>query len=293
MKITVLIPTHKRNVLLSSLLDSLSDAVLPEVVEAVYVIENGSHESEGLVASYSERGYIPLRYVHFEEGNKSAALNQVIEGLSDASFLLFLDDDVTICPDYFVRYEAALRTHAEGHYYGGPVEAFYEEAPDPDLLMFMPVSSIAFKKPYLQPTISDSATFLGCNWGCYKSSLSLIGGFNRELGPGAGSTARGQETDAQQRLFSRGLKPVYVPEATVYHFVPAKHLTKDWIFQRVYQSGIKVGITNKSVANAAGWLVKLLILKLQRLLDRRNLKTEFRIMRYQGRMQGYFHKRGE
>ena len=64
-----------------------------------------------------------------------------------------------------------------------------------------------------------------------------MGGFDPRLGPGAhapgaGANPTGQERELQLRLLQSGRKPVFVPDARVWHWVPAERCSPEWALER-------------------------------------------------------------
>ena len=50
--------------------------------------------------------------------------------------------------------------------------------------------------------------------------------------PGAGANPTGQERELQLRLLQSGRKPVFVPDARVWHWVPAERCSPEWALER-------------------------------------------------------------
>ena len=46
----------------------------------------------------------------------------------------------------------------------------------------------------------------------------------------------------QQRLLDQGCEPVDVPQAWVWHYVPAERMTIRWLLQRKYAGGKSLGL---------------------------------------------------
>lgn len=241
--IHVIIPTHNRGVLLRRTLESLADCNFPSNLGKVYVVENGSTIAQDIVAPFLDK--MPIQLVQTPTPNKSQALNDVLQLIPEEDFLLFLDDDVRVIPTLIELYNAVAHEWGSNYYYGGPTGVDYEVEPDRLIKKYLPVSAVGFSKPYIEPQIMDSVTLLGFNWGCFKSSISTIGGFDPDKGPGATTGSRGQESDAQRRLFAMGIQPVYIPQAMVYHYIPEYFFYKKWILKRAYQYGVYHGLENK------------------------------------------------
>lgn len=283
--IHLLIPTHNRTRLLERLLDSLAaDAPALEGV-TTHVIENGSRVAEDLSGRYADR--LSMVYHHFEEGNKSKALNAVITDLPEDSLLVFFDDDVRVEKGVVEDFKVAALKYGQQHFFGGPLRADYETAPDPGILPYLPFSAKNFDlsggKKYR--VFDRFQYFLGANWACFRRDLLAVGGFSPDYGPGAKSGARGQETDAQLRLFQGGGRPVFIGDAWVDHWVPARTLTREWIIDRIYRASQHRGKTHPDLAHTLVMLVKLAFSALLLPLQARSMGHLYRV----SKAAGYFY----
>src|SRR5690625_7703963 len=82
----------------------------------------------------------------------------------------------------------------------------------------------------------------GFNWAACVRGLKEVGLFDSNFGPGSPTQATGQEAEMQRRLISRGLTPMDVHDARVWHYVPTSRSTPQWGAQRRFQRGISDSI---------------------------------------------------
>jgi len=235
--LTVIIPTHNRVALLRRTLDSLAQSRLPKGYGGAIVVENGGRFGAE-AAARDAAPQLHVRYVYFEEGNKSAALNSVLEGLTD-ELLVFFDDDVRVHPEVLEAYATASRKDP-GRFYGGPMGVDYEVEPPWWLKRSLPPSAVG-----LSMDVSVEAKefpFLGCNWAAYAADIRRCGGFNPHVGPGAGTGATGQESEMQIRLTRAGVRPKLVANAMVWHYVPQDRCSQEWALRRAYRRGLAAGL---------------------------------------------------
>jgi len=235
--LSVLIPTHGRPTLLKRTLDSLARCALPAAYEELIVIENGSRDgAEAVVGGLP--GRLNARYMHRERGNKSHALNEALYTIADG-LVVFFDDDVRIEPSALTAYSDASRGVKGGVFFGSPIGADYETAPPDWLHPFLPGSAKGWGPADFEA--ADNPRFLGFNWAAFAADIIATGGFNPAFGPGSPHKAVGQETDMQERLLAAGIKQVFVPDAKVWHHVPAERCSPQWALRRQYQHGITHG----------------------------------------------------
>jgi len=81
--------------------------------------------------------------------------------------------------------------------------------------------------------------FVGPNWGCNAETVRALGGFDVNVGldSACAQSRVGEETDLMERLEEQGLKPWYVPQARIRHFVPAAKSTLKHIAARAEDRG--------------------------------------------------------
>lgn len=242
MQFFVIIATANRVDLLIRTLDSICGCDLPVELERVIVVENGERTgAEEAVSAFANR--IPIHYMHEPEANKSSALNAALE-LIDSGLVFFTDDDVRLHDKTLIEYRNAALDCPEGTFFGGPVSVDYEIPPPSWLTSFLPPSAVGWS---LEPGSYHvtSPILLGANWAVFASDLKAAGGFNRDRGPGAATGSVGQEAEMQRQLFANGRHGKYLPNALVWHYVPADRCTCRWALNRAYRHGVQWGLRSQ------------------------------------------------
>jgi GT2 family glycosyltransferase len=242
----VLIPTHGRAPLLARTLDSLAACRLPDAYAETVVVENGSRDGAEQIVTEAARTHpaLRLRYLHVERANKSHALNVALETMADG-LVVFFDDDIRIEPGALDAYARAAAA-GPGHFFGGPIHSDFETVPPDWLLPLLPASARGF-------TLADAADagyYLGANWAAFASDLRAAGGFDPNYGPGSPTGARGQESEMQRRLRRQGVLATDVPEAVVWHHVPAARCSPRWAIDRSYRTGRSQGAQARAGSSA-------------------------------------------
>ncbi len=222
----VVIPTCGRPDLLARTLHSLSACSIPDSFRGVWVAENGPEQGARTVVEKAPPR-LQATYLHVPQKNKSRALNVVLQQMSD-DLIFFADDDVRFDPGVLSAYGEAAARHPRG-YFGGPVGVDYEEAPPDWLFPYLPTSAKGWEGP-LPGRKKRPFALYGCNWAACSRDLQKVGGFDEQRGPG--TELSGQETDMQYRLRTSGIPPIFVPEARVWHYVPADRCSPEWAIAR-------------------------------------------------------------
>lgn len=282
----VLLPTHKRTDLLQRCLNSLLACADELEGTTVHIIENGSHVSQDVVAGYADR--LPLCYHHFPIGNKSLALNRVVDTLPKTSFLIFFDDDVAIRPATIYTFSEAATDYGPGTFFGGILYPAYETAPPAEVKDYLTPSARTFdlSRGRDRRQIEDFTFFMGACWACFRQDLLAVGSFNRHFGPGAKSGARGQETDAQLRLIESGVQPVFLAGAAVDHWVTTEMVTADYACDRIFFASILRGREHPDLAHTLVMAGKLLYSLVGRSLSPLSVGHRYRIAKAAGYFRG-------
>jgi len=234
----IVIRTVGRCDLLARTMQSLVDAGVARFPLEVVVVENGgTQHASHLTESFAQS--CRVQYMAIPEAGQAVASNAFIFD-HPGTFAWFLDDDVRVTAEAIEAYDQAARKAQQGsEYYGGPLGIDYE-APPPDWLVpYLPRSA----RGWFPQDEEDGQTppiFLGANWAAWTDDLIAVGGFDNQFGPG--QLAVGAETVLQKRLLQRGMRPVYLPQALVYHWVPRSRCSPRWAIQRAYRMGVTEGL---------------------------------------------------
>ena len=238
-ELQVVIATAGRPVLLERTLDSFAAGTRPSIFRGIIVVENGPPAGAEQVVAKAPAD-LNVRYIHTELANKSNALNVAVTDLADGCLALFTDDDVRVVPDFLQRYADAAAGIESGQFFGGPMEAEYETEPLPWVRPYLPGSAVGWS-PFDKPVDPASLVFLGCNWAAFVGDLKRAGLFDIRLGPGGTTDAVAQDWQMQINLHKIGVHAVVVPDATVFHYVPAERCSASWTRNRGFRNGIRWG----------------------------------------------------
>ncbi len=227
MKITVILCTRNRSRSLAKALDGAARLHLPEALDwDVLVVDNGSSDdTREVVLAYRDRYAGRFRYLFEPQPGKSHALNA---GLREAGsrILAFLDDDVTVEPDWLHRLTASLH---DGRWAGagGRVVPEWAAPPPPWLPQGFPYGLAPLVSFDLGPEAGPlTEPPFGTNMAFRKEVFEKHGGFRTDLGPRPGSQIRGEDTELGQRLLDAGERLRYEPSAVVHHPVAEERLRK-------------------------------------------------------------------
>ena len=227
---TIVIATSGRGRLLSRMMASLAEAVLPTQVRRVVIAENGPPGVAKAVAQ-NYAGKLPVIYLHSETRNKSRALNRAVD-VCEGEFVIFFDDDIRLDPECLVAYVETVTAEPRRIFVGGQCGVDYETPPPEWLKSYLPPSAVGWSWSKANTRVPlDQPLALGFNWGAYASDIKSLGGFDEEKGPGT-LIPIGEETKLQKALLDRGIPGIYEPRAKVWHYVPRERCSQTWALRR-------------------------------------------------------------
>ena len=228
---SIIIPTFNRARWLRRALESVQRLHVPNDWPAeVVVIDNSSTDhTASVVTDAQSKASIPIRYVVEARQGASHSRNR---GIEEAHFehLIYLDDDMTVMPDWLEAYREA-QEYLQLDCVVGPVEPEFEEPPEPWIprsvvtLVTAPYSRRG-DEPILLPT-ELAHQIPGCNFGVLRRAACEAGGFDVRIGPSAGNQIRGEDFDFGRKLVLLGKRVGYVPRCRIRHFIGRSKTTKE------------------------------------------------------------------
>ncbi len=247
-KLSVVICTSNRASSLQSTLKSLCLAKPPLIAdwEVVVVLNNCTDRSEEVAFGF--RGVLPIVLAIEPSPGLSNARNKAI-AVASGDFILWTDDDVRVDPQWMIAYEAAIQSHPNVSFFGGPIiPEFGFHIPTWLERALQPVET-AFATRRVPPdagTILPTSSELpfGANFATRYDEQKR---FRYDLRLGRGSTTGwviGEETDVLRQILVNGGTGRWVSEARIVHVVPPERQTVRYIrsFYRTYGQVVGVGL---------------------------------------------------
>lgn len=207
MKISVVIATRNRAVLLDGALSSLLAQIGAPEIEAI-VVDNGSTDATGSVA-----GRLGATLLFEERPNRALARNRGVAAAT-GEIVLFVDDDVVL-PPYFVA--AHARAHGSAnvpHVVTGPI-------------INVPSSDVRPVPTFLN---GSNAFFCTCNVSVPRSALEAVGGFDEAF-----DKYGWEDTEVGVRLRNAGVRRRFAWEAYLWHIKPPATETLDAALEKTIE----------------------------------------------------------
>jgi len=231
--ITVGICTWNRSGLLRKTLEQFKNLKPADGVdwELIVVDNNSTDDTQNVLADFV--GRLPLRALREPTPGKSNAANLIVRE-SRGEYILWTDDDVLVNPEWLREYVGAFDRYPDAEVFGGRIDPWFEGTPPRWLSEgFRAVAGVyaAMNQSYPGGPAPENFYPLGANM-ALKRSAHLKHPFDPRIGPQPGTSIRGEEWMLVRALRRDGAQVVWVPEATVEHFIPRARQTeaylRDW-----------------------------------------------------------------
>lgn len=227
--ISVVICTYNREQYIYECLSRVAKNTVKDGWEIV-LVNNNSTDNTAAECERFVKDYMPKNYRYFVETQQglSFARNR---GIAEAhgDWLVFLDDDAMVEPDYIANLQKNLKEHSEAKAFGGSIEPFFEgEAPawlSPWTMIF--VSAIDLGNAVVP--FKNKQYPIGANMGISRAAIERVGVFNTALGRVGNNLLGGEEKDLFNRIRQAGIEILYFPDIKVRHCIPPKRTTKEFI----------------------------------------------------------------
>jgi len=230
--ISIIIPTRNRGKSLERTIRSAIDLDYPSDKYEIVIVDNAStdetreiYENVRSVAGRERLKYIMERKIGLHHARHAGAI------AAKGALLIYTDDDATFDEGWINAYATEFDRHENMQAAGGPVKAKWEVSPPQWLINYMggnkifPVLSIM--EPFEEFVLGNEAFFFGVNMAIRRRMLFELGGFNPEL---FGKVTLGDgESGLLRKLRERGAGIGYIPEATVFHHIPAGRMTLEYL----------------------------------------------------------------
>ena len=238
MLVTVAICTWNRSELLRATLEKFTQLEPADGFEweLIAVDNNSTDDTSKVLAEFVDR--LPLRPLLERAPGKSNAANLVVRE-ARGEYIIWTDDDVLVSADWVRKYVEAFRRHPDAEVFGGRIDPWFEGTPPRWLADgFKAVAGVYAAMNLDHPGGIAPENFypLGANM-ALKRAAHLRHSFDPRIGPQPGSSIRGEEWMLVRALRREGAQVVWVPDATVQHFIPRARQTEAYLRDYFYGNG--------------------------------------------------------
>ena len=241
MELSVVIGTYNRAHLLAGTLGALAAQQVPPSLDwEIVVVDNNSTDATAqVVAAFSPKTAIPVRYVSEPRQGISHARNRGIRE-AQGSILAFTDDDVLPAPDWVSEVAAGMERW-DAHGVGGRILPQWEgERPGWLTENRRPLRLLALMESaesgWLAMPLKPHPQVWGANMAFRREVFDRVGEFDPRRGVVGKRLFRGEESDLIERALDLGLKIAYDPTLTVFHRIGPDRMRKAYFRRLEFES---------------------------------------------------------
>jgi glycosyltransferase involved in cell wall biosynthesis len=255
MKITVILCTYNRCQSLRTALDSVASSAFPNSTDwEVLVVDNNSTDATSdVVKDFCHRSPQHFRYLFEPKQGKSNALNAGVRN-TNAYIVAFMDDDVTVDPDWLCNLTKVLDS-SEWAGAGGRILPNWMCAQPPWLWFDGP-------HPLAPFAVFDLGTDghalaeppFGTNMAFRREVFQKYGGFREDMGPCPGSQRQNEDTEFGRRLMAAGERLWYEPSAVVHHPVTEARVQKKYLLKWWFDKA-RADIQEFGIPTSTKWVI--------------------------------------
>lgn len=238
MRLTVATCTWNRCELLRQTLEQLTHMTVPPGVEweLLVVNNNCTDATDAVVRSFD--GRLPVRLFFEGTPGKTNALNVAVREAT-GEYMLFLDEDVLVEPDWMVAYHTAFRRWPDVDFFGGAIAPWYGGEPPewlpPALAKIGGVYAVS-ETPAGPIRLTDSPLPFGANM-AVRTAVQRRHPYDPRLGPRPGKLVAGEETAVIRAMLNEGLQGRWLPEARVRHHIAKNRQTLRYVRKFFFDRG--------------------------------------------------------
>jgi len=223
--LSIIVCTYNRDKFLATTLSHLREQ---QRGHEVLVIDNNSTDTTASIC----RQFPEFRYILETHQGLSNARNRGIQE-AKGEWLVFLDDDAFIRPQYISNLEKHIATHSDMVAFGGRIDPLYESGKVPEWMSKWSYSWVsAINKGDEVASFVGKEYPIGANMGVRADMARKVGGFNPNLGRSGKNTMGGEEKDFFNKirtLTEQGSVINYLPDVQVQHCIPESRTTYEFI----------------------------------------------------------------
>ena len=229
--ITVIICTYNRDKYIYNVLKSIAQGTFSiDNYEIVLIDNNCTDNTRSEVERFcADFPAVKLHYAIEKNQGLSHARNRGIKE-SKGDILVYVDDDATVNPEYLETYADWFASHPETDAAGGPIIPHYETGSEPRWMTYF-IKRLLTGYLYFgnKPKPFPGSNYPGGGNAAYRSSVfKKVGLYNVELGRNGDTLGGGEEKDIFDKMKREGMQFIYLPDAILYHSIPAYKLEPDY-----------------------------------------------------------------
>ncbi|MBI2472848.1 MAG: glycosyltransferase [Planctomycetes bacterium] len=251
--ISIIIPTFNRSEKLKLVLEALNKQNLPFHNFEVIVIDNNSKDDTKEVVEFSIRKYknLDIKYICEKQQGLNFARNCGVQQ-AQSDIVAFLDDDAIPQTGWLQTLLHAYKDTTVGCVGGRIIPSFPEDARLPHWLSAIFNGYFSGFDPggsQIRELSEDDGFPYGANISFKKEAVLSAGLFKPKLDRCGKNLIAGGETEMCIRMYRKGWKILYNPDAIVHHLVSPNRLKKEYFSEHVKGEGVTTALIDYYLNN--------------------------------------------
>lgn len=229
--LSVVICTYNREKYIYNVLRSIAENDFPKNGYEIVLVNNNCTDNTEAECLRFKSDFPDVAFHCFHEPNQglSYARNCGIRA-SRGDIIIYVDDDALVNKEYLRTYTDFFVRNEKTVAAGGPIVPQYETA-EPDWMShytrMLLTGALDFGPKERE---FPKGSFPGGGNVAYRRTVfDHVGLFNVELGRKGNSLIGAEEKDLFDKMEALGMKFYYLPNAILYHIIPERKLTKDYL----------------------------------------------------------------
>lgn len=221
-QISVIVPTHNRSDALALTLSHLAEQQVGEAWEVIVINNRSTDDTDEVVKRQSFP--VPLRLVHEDTPGPAAARNAGA-AVAGGDYLVFIDNDILVEPDFVELHRKALAAHPGCWILGQTINL-----PEQERTPFGRFRKALY--PFVSPKeeVSEARGFAGANCSLPRLDLERLGGFDERF-----NIASVEDFELAMRAWEQGISILFDPGIVGVHNDWAGSSIRDYCYrQRMY-----------------------------------------------------------
>jgi glucosyl-dolichyl phosphate glucuronosyltransferase len=237
MLVAAAICTWNRAPLLDKTLRQMRTLRIPAGIEWELLIVNNNctDDTDRVIDEHSP--HLPIRRLFEEKMGLSNARNRAVTA-TRGELLLWTDDDVLVDSCWLAEYVSAANRWPAASVFGGKILPWFEAPPPRWLADNLPLLGRYFALRDLgdREIVLDGELPFGANM-AFRTRVLRDYVFDANLGRVGTAMISGEDVQVMRRMQAAGHCVVWVPSASVKHFLPQSRMTFDYMKKLLYCSG--------------------------------------------------------
>ena len=203
--ISVIISTHNRSAILARTLSTMAEQQFNKPWEVIVVNHRCTDDTDEVVQR--QEFTVPLRLVHRRDTPGVAAARNAGAAQALGEYLLFLDDDILVEPDFLQRHTDALAAHP-----GCWIMGQLKNLPEQERTPFGRFRRTLFAYDPPDSPLKESHGMTGQSISMPRTDFERLGGFDESF-----SIPSVEDLDLGMRANAQGIKILYAPAIMAVH----------------------------------------------------------------------------